>query len=883
MPLTPGTRLGPYEIVSSLGAGGMGEVYRARDPRLDREVAIKVLAATLAADPDALARFEREAMSIAKLSHPNILAIYEFGREPSTDSGVTAFVVTELVDGETLRARLANGPLPPRKAVAYALQIARGMGAAHAGGIVHRDLKPENVMITRGDQVKLLDFGLAKPMDLGTDDATRAGSVTSAGVVLGTFGYMAPEQVRGQAVDHRADMFAFGAVLYEMLSGQRAFREDTAADTMTAILTKEPPDLDATRSVISPALERIVRRCIEKTPELRFQSANDLAFALETLWSDSSSASARVEAGVPAPTPGTSRVPWAIAALALAGMAAVWVMRSPVAPEPRWDTFTRVTEAAGEETSPALSPDGSTIAYAARVNGNWGIHAQRVGGRKATVLVDHPDRDEGSPAFSPDGARIAFHESDDDGGIFVAGATGESVRRVTDIGFHPAWSPDGTQIAFTTEEILFPASRQGNSTLYVVDAAGGTPRTIVEGDAAQVSWSPSGDRLVYWSNTGGQRDIFTVAAAGGARTPVTEDAPLDWSPVWSPDGRFIHFSSERGGAMSLWRIPVDPATGQPRGSPEAVVAGVQAFAALPSFSRDGTRLAFRSRVGSINPVAIPFDPVTLRAGAPFLLDTQNNIRIPSSMSGDGKEIVYYSIGDLQEDVFVGATGGPMRRVTDDPARDRAPVFTPDGRSLLFYSNRDGQWDTWMIGIDGGGLRKVASPPEGTIYPMLSPTGDALVFSGSKSTGVFQLPFDGTAGGVPTELPGTKTDGGYFVASDWSPDGRQLAGAWASNSGRAVGIATYDLATQTLTQLSNEEAYAAKWLVDGRRIVYFSQAGSALTVIDSVTRARTVVDVRLPGPDTGEMFAVSPDNRTIYYGALRAEADIWIVERQPAGK
>jgi serine/threonine protein kinase len=201
MPLSPGARLGPYEIQSALGAGGMGEVYRARDPRLDREVAIKVLGSALAADPEALARFEREALSIAKLSHPNILAIFEFGREPSAGpaQAATAFVVTELVDGETLRARLERGPLPPRKAVAYALQIARGMGAAHAGGIVHRDLKPDNVMITRGDQVKILNFGLAKPMALGTDDATRgAGSVTGAGMVLGTFGYMAPEQVRGQ-------------------------------------------------------------------------------------------------------------------------------------------------------------------------------------------------------------------------------------------------------------------------------------------------------------------------------------------------------------------------------------------------------------------------------------------------------------------------------------------------------------------------------------------------------------------------------------------------------------------------------------------------------------------------------------------------------------
>jgi serine/threonine protein kinase len=266
MPLTPGTRLGPYEILSLLGAGGMGEVYRAHDARLDREVAIKVLNESLAKDATALARFEREAMSVARLAHPNILSIHEMAQ----DAG-TAFVVMELVDGETLRARLASGPIPPRKAIAYALQIAKGIGAAHARGIVHRDLKPENVMITRDDLIKILDFGLAKPIDAGGSDLTRGASMaTTVGTVLGTFGYMAPEQVRAQAVDHRADVFAFGAVLYEMLTGRRAFQGETAADTMSAILTKDPEDLDTGRLSISPGLERTVRRCLEKTPDLRF-------------------------------------------------------------------------------------------------------------------------------------------------------------------------------------------------------------------------------------------------------------------------------------------------------------------------------------------------------------------------------------------------------------------------------------------------------------------------------------------------------------------------------------------------------------------------------------------------------------------------------------
>src|SRR5262245_6027900 len=642
MPLTVGSRLGSYIIEAPLGAGGMGAVYRARDPRLDRDVAIKVLSPALADDPDALARFEREAMSIARLSHPNVISIFEFGRD-----GDRAFVVSELIDGETLRARLAGGPLPARRAVAYALQVARGIAAAHARGIVHRDLKPENVMVTRDDQVKILDFGLAKPIDHGPNDMTRGASVaTSAGTVLGTFGYMAPEQVRGLAVDHRADIFAFGALLYELLSGARAFAGETAADTMSAILTKDPPDLDAATLSVSPALDRIIRRCLEKLPELRFQSANDLAFALETLSTTSApSGAAAAVAIAPALAPvGRAWLPWVLAGLAAAVAAAAWLSRGGFAlPERHWSAFTRITEAAGEETSPTLSPDGTTVAYAMRVNGSWDIYAQRVGGHNATPIVADPRRDEGGPAYSPDGTRLAFHESDDRGGIFVAGATGESVRRVTDAGFDPAWSPDGKQIAFGTEEVGDPSSRVGQSTLFAVDASGGQPRKLVDGDGVQPSWSPSGERIVFWSNINGQRDIYTVAASGGARVAVTEDSAIDWSPVWSPDGRYIYFASDRGGARNLWRIAVDQSSGRPRGSAEPVTAGVQAAAGLPRFSKDGSRLVFRSRVSWVNPVGVPFDPVNSRAGAPFVIDASNNVRIPSDLSPDGKLIAYYSI------------------------------------------------------------------------------------------------------------------------------------------------------------------------------------------------------------------------------------------------
>jgi Tol biopolymer transport system component len=849
----------------------MGEVYRARDARLERDVAIKVLSPQLARDADALARFEREALSVARLSHPNILAIYELGHDDGT-----AFVVTELVDGDTLRVRMANGPLSARRAAGYAQQIARGIAAAHARGIVHRDLKPENVMVTRDDHVKILDFGLAKPIASVPSDETRA--VTTAGTVVGTFAYMAPEQVRGLDVDHRADIFALGTVLYEMLSGQRAFSGETAADTMTAVLSKEPPELDLDRLSIPPALDRIVRRCLEKHPDHRFQSATDLAFALETLSTSTASGSTKAAAAAP---PRTARawLPWTVAGLAVVAAAAVWAVGRPPPPASMWQRFTPVTEAAGEETAPSISPDGGTVAYEMRVNGRAGIYAQRVGGRNATPIVVDPTHDYGAPAYSPDGALMAYHEIDADGGIFVAGATGESVRRLTDAGFNPTWSPDGKAIAFVTEEARDPADRQIESTLFVVDTGGGTPKKIVDGDAMQPAWSPSGARIAYWSNTHGQRDIFTVPAAGGARMQVTADAAIDWSPTWSPDGRYLYYSSDRGGAMNLWRVSIDEASGRTLREPEPVTNGVQASTSWPRFSKDGSRLVFRSAVKAINPVAIPFDPATGHAGVPRVLDGSNNIRIPSDVSPDGREIAYFSIGAQQEDVFIGpADGSKIRRLTDDAARDRAPMFTRDGKSVVFYSTRDNNWDVWMMRTDGGSLRKIASVPVGGIYPLASPIGDSVFFSSATSTvGPYIVRPTGAGYSTPEALANQKP--AAFTATSISPDGTKLAGGLRSPTGSAVGVATYDLRARSLTKWSTDDTFGVRFLPDSRRLIYFTGAGSQLVLFDTVSRQRTVVDVPLPGPSIDDVFAIAPDGRTIYYGSVRAEADIWIAEKR----
>ncbi len=364
MALNPGTKLGPYEVVAPAGAGGMGEVYRARDARLNRDVAVKVLPTEFSRDPDRLHRFQQEAQAVAALNHPNIMAIHDFGEHERSP-----YIVAELLEGETLRERLRGGALPTRKATDYAEQIARGLAAAHEKGIVHRDLKPENIFITRDGRVKILDFGLAKLArheGIPATDAATLVSQTEPGVVMGTVGYMSPEQVRGQTADHRSDLFSFGAILYEMLSGRRAFRGETSVETMSAILKEYPPELTETNRSVPPALERIVRHCLEKNPEERFQSARDVAFNLQSLSGSTSQVAAIAPARQPAAR--VSRVA-ALAALSLAALAAVfwagWTVRPTSSPSFKPLTFRR-----GTVTAARFAPDEQNVIYSAAWEGN---------------------------------------------------------------------------------------------------------------------------------------------------------------------------------------------------------------------------------------------------------------------------------------------------------------------------------------------------------------------------------------------------------------------------------------------------------------------------------------------------------------------------------
>ena len=703
--------------------------------------------------------------------------------------------------------------------------------------------------------------------------------MTAEGMVLGTPTYMSPEQARGQQVDKRSDIWAFGCVLYECLTAKRTFAGEAFGDLIAAILEHEV-DLDALPKGTPPRVRELITRCLVKDPRRRLRDIGEARLVLEEPRAASEDASRTTER-----PPRTRMLLASFAAVAAAAaLGGWWIGRQARGPAESWSRFTQLTDDSGAETSPVLSPDGGSFAYASRAAGSWDIYVQRVGGRTRTRVAADPDRDEAWPAFSPDGKRIAFNESDDDGGIWIVGATGESQRRLTDFGFNPCWSPDGEHIAFGTEETNDPYSRSSRSTLWRVPAGGGVPVELTKLDAMEPAWSPSGTRIAVWVEEGGQRDLATVPADGGARVFLLNDAPLDWSPTWSPDGRHVYFSSDRGGAMGLWRIAVDEATGRAEGEPEPVASGVEATISLPAFSRDGSLLAFRSETRTISPYVIPFDPSTETAGTPRELLRRTGILRPTSVSPDGQWLALGNMGERQEDIFVMRTDGSnLRRLTDDLARDRMPLFASDGERLTFYSNRTGEYNGYAVRLDGSALEPLAVLPDVTAvnYVMFEPGGERLLATTNVDEASFgavladppwPFTFASAKQIAPIELPG-----GDLQPSVWSPDGRLIAGAMRGSSGAPLGVGVYEVATERSWQVSSGQGiWAPRWL-PGDRIVYFTRNGD-LVVVDADTGDERVIPVELPFPPSEEALAVSPDGTALYYGAERVESNIWIVER-----
>jgi eukaryotic-like serine/threonine-protein kinase len=898
MTLLPGVKLGAFEVLDTIGAGGMGEVYRARDARLARDVAIKVLSSDLATDPVARTRFEREARAVAALSHPNILAIHDFGVQDDV-----AFAVLELLVGETLRQRLAGPPIPLRKTIDVATQIAHGLSAAHEHGIAHRDLKPENVFICTDGRVKILDFGLARSLqpeavsDAAASDSQTMLRRTDPGTVLGTVGYMSPEQVRGLPSDQRSDIFAFGCVLFEMLTGRRAFQGDTAAETMTAILREEPIDLAKDSAPLPATLEPIVRHCLEKRPEDRFQSARDLAFVLQAQSSSSSPGSGR--AGGSVALTGRERRSFLsreMAAVAVVGALAFAAGRYALparsdAHGPRLFSFQQLTDMPGVETWPTLSPDGKSVVYSSDSSGTSKLYLMRVGTRTPVLLTgDSPEADH-EPAWSPDGERIAFRSERDGGGIFVMTSTGESVRRLTDVGYSPSWSPDGAEIVLTASQFISPTDRSSTARgLWAIDTKSGRRRDIAPAhEGLQPRWSPHGWRIAAWGLRGGsgQRDIWTFAADGSdadhGGVTVTDDTALDWSPAWSPDGTHLYFASNRGGAMSLWRVGIDERTGRVTGEPEPMTVP-SPWSGGFTLSSDGTTMAYASLDWRSTLLRVELDSrreAIVGPPVPILKSTRP-IR-DHELSPDGLWVAFMETG-AQEDLFVARIDGTQyRRLTDDEFRDRAPTWSRDGKQLVFYSDRTGNYELWRIHPDGSGLEQVTAFGGGVNFATWSPDSSMLAFSGVNAKGWHLIPGDARA--LPLSDPMPRVDAGLdFWPFSWSSDGARIAGPVRQRDGTLASIGVYSLAAKTFRLLPD---YRAKsiwavpiWLSDGRRLVIRDDNG--LSIINAETGASTKL-LRVRGYLIGRSMGVSKDNRWITYTETGTEGDIWIAALKEAGR
>jgi Tol biopolymer transport system component/predicted Ser/Thr protein kinase len=885
-----GSRIGDYEILSLLGVGGMGEVYLARDGRLDRQVALKLLPAQFTRDPSQVERFEREARAASALNHPNIITIYEVGRKRGA-----YFIAAEFVEGRTLRDVIAEGKATTRESLSIAVQIADALVASHAAGIVHRDIKPENVMARPDGLVKVLDFGLAKPAEQrwpaeqkSRDDgngralfhfappdspgAPRA-EATDPAFLMGTLAYLSPEQARRQTVDHRSDIFSLGVTLYEMVAGERPYGSDDARALYDEIVSEAPVSMR--RADIPPPIKRVIRRALEKDRAARYQTARELRDDLRRLARESEEAGA----GVFSSRRGTLAA--ILGALAVMSLTLTLALRSgnglPAAPFSA-GAVRKITFMAGEEIFPSLAPDGKSVVYASRVSGNWDIYLQKIGEQQAVNLTgDSPDVDL-APAFSPDGTRIAFTSSRDRQGVYLMDRDGRNVRRLCADGHNPAWSPDGEEIALAEDRIFDYEGRIfGHSRLFVVNVRTGVSRQITGGDAVQPNWSPHGTRIAYWgAHKGGRLDIWTVATAGadgapGAATPVavTEDSAADWNPVWSRDGKYLYFLSNRGGSMNLWRAPMDEPSGRVTGAIEPVTLP-SARCQHMSFSADGRSLIYSEVVRSENTWQTSFDPATGFVKGQSVQITRGARRYSCpDPAPDEKSIAFVTAGESQEDLFVlDRDSGQVRQLTNDAAMNRAPRWSPDGRQIAFVSDREGRNEIWKVNQDGSGLSRLApASVTGLLNPVWSPDGRQLLYQMSDANSYIIEPE--RADLPPHPLEGRQEPG--FFPWSWSPDGKRLAGWQFRADHPGSGIVVYSFADARYERLTDRGTNPV-WLNDNRRLLYINMG--KMYLLDS--RSGETRDLYSVEPNNFTRFTLSRDNRRIYYSLFSTEANLWLL-------
>jgi eukaryotic-like serine/threonine-protein kinase len=872
-PRLTGRRIGPYEVGPLLGAGGMGEVYRARDTRLGRDVAIKILPADLTADPERLARFEREARVLARLNHPHIATIH--GIEEA--DGVRALVL-ELVDGGTLADAIARGALPLDRFFATATALADAVAAAHDQGVTHRDIKPANVMVRADGRIKVVDFGIARWRPDAAAAADTFASLTADGRVLGTAAYMSPEQAAGRPVDQRSDIFSVGAVLYEMATGVRAFPGETPLAQLAAVLTHEPEPPRRLRPELPPALDAIIRRALEKDPARRYPTALQLRDELEQLRAGSLRTGRRSFAGV---LPGRRAGLVVLLAVTGLGAGALLLRRSaPPAPAAAVTGAVKLTWDEGVEASPTISPDGRLIAY--EHAGDIHIH-DLDGGAVINLTPDSPAFD-GEPAFSPDGRRIAFTSRREggevNGGIWVVDVTGGPARRLTNAGFSPAWSPDGREILYTTEFVRGtsrPTNRVRISALRSIDVQQGATRLVSRGDVAQPAWSPNGHRIAFWrgfvpGQFPGRFNVWTMRPDGSDLVPVTDDEFLVWNPVWSPDGRYVYFCSLRDGSAGVWRVAIDERSGRPLGEPQLVPlpASIVVHVALAA---TGGAVAWEASQDEANIYRIGFDPVAGEvSGTAVAVTSGTRFWEDIDIAPDGRVLVGSVLPPIQ--LWVSdADGSALAPLITDGTHSRNGRWSPDGRTIAFSSMRSGESiETWVVGADGTDPVQVShfGRDGAGFFPIWSPDGSRMAITTGVNFGGEMFLVDPDRAWHDQTLEALRPPPGdpslRYRPWSWSPDGRRIA----AYSERGAGIAVYSLDASSW-EIITDSGTKPRWLRDGRRLLY-ADAGSLFIVDVAAKRSRRIHD--MPGV-TLQDPAFAPGDTAIYFILARLERDIWV--------
>lgn len=837
----------------------MGEVYRARDTRLGRDVAIKILPAALADDPDALARFEREMKTLASLSHPHIVAIHDVGREPF------AYAVTELLDGDTLAAIVERGPVPVRKAIDYGTQMARALAAAHDRGIVHRDLKPANVFVTADGQIKVLDFGLARSTTAASGDgATISG--TTPGVVMGTVGYMAPEQARGVAVDHRADVFAFGCVIYELVSGRRAFQRDSMADTLSAILKEEPAPLSGANLLVPPSLERLIQRCLEKNPAERFQSTRDLAFALEGL--SAGSGAPVVLSGAAAANAPPRRLPTAAAIATVAALAAMFFLGRWLAPAPAQEplTITRLTYERGVVRSARFAPDGETIVYGAAWNG-----------APLKMFLARTDTAESKPLELPDADVLAMSRS---------GEMALSLNRQ----YPSSWTSDGTLarvrlFSSSVREVLEhvrEADFLANDAMAIVRRVDGRDRLEVPqgnvvfdtpGYISHLRVASDGQRVAFLEHPmyGDNRGYVAIYENGKVRRLTTEQSGLE-GLAWSRDGRELWST---GGNEAIWRLLAIDAHATTPADPRLVWMVPSNLEIMDIDARGRVLLTSNELSGPLRGAV---------AGEQRDRDLGwNGWSLPGAVSRDGRSLLATMVN----------TSDPNYSVLLRPMTGAVPVQIGSGRAQAI--SPDGKWALTIIPSEP---RRVVLLPTGAGESRQIDLGDlspttAVFVPGALTVAVVGMRANVPAAAVVDVKSGTRRDlglpelagrvltKGRFMPSYASPDGSLLA--VGADDGKVLAWkVTGGQPPRELASLAPNEIFTG-WSADPSRIYVVGWTGPKARVeaIDVTTGRRTFVrDITIEDP-AGMLMAMpdlflSADANSYAYGYTRMLSTLYVV-------